>query len=224
MASNSALPRAQRWTLAGPAGAIEALLEQPTAAALRAIGVVCHPHPLYGGTFENKIVHTLARSFQELGAATLRFNFRGVGESAGQFAQGLGETDDTLAVIQAGRERFAGLPLWLGGFSFGGAVAVRAAGSTGPKLLVTVAPAVTLMNFGDIKAPGCPWLIVQGGDDELVDADAVLDWAARLNPAPTVKLLPGVGHFFHGKLRELAAVVLDFAHAQGIVRESEKSG
>jgi uncharacterized protein len=210
-------------TLAGAAGPIEALLETPTVAALRAIAVVCHPHPLYGGTLQNKVVHTVARSFQELGAATLRFNFRGVGASAGQFAEGLGETEDALAVIEAGRERFAGLPLWLGGFSFGGAVAVRAAGRAEPKLLVTVAPAVMLMNLNDIKVPDCPWLIVQGGADELVDADSVIDWAARLTPAPMVKLLPGVGHFFHGQLRELTATVLDFAHEHGHARESEKS-
>lgn len=218
------MPHAQRLTLAGPAGAIEALLETPTAEPARAFAVVCHPHPLYGGTLQNKVVHTLARSFAELGAATLRFNFRGVGASAGQFAEGVGEIEDTLAVVDAGRERFADLPLWLGGFSFGGAVAVRAAGRTEPKFLVSVAPAVKLINLSDIKVPACPWLIVQGGADEFVEADAVIDWAAQLNPAPTVKLLPGVGHFFHGQLRKLAAVVLDFAHQQGVARESEKSG
>jgi uncharacterized protein len=222
--SNRPLARGQRLTLAGPSGAIEALIETPADTEPRAFGVICHPHPLYGGALENKVVHTLARSFQELGAATLRFNFRGVGKSAGRFAEGLGETADTLAMIEAGRVRWPDLPLWLAGFSFGGAVAVRAAADAEPRLLVTVAPAVTLINLSDIRVPDCPWLIVQGGDDELVDAKKVVDWAASLEPAPQVALLPGVGHFFHGRLRQLNQVVLDFVHERALARESEKSG
>jgi alpha/beta superfamily hydrolase len=222
--SNRALARGERLTLPGPAGALEALLERPAGVMPRAVGVICHPHPLFGGTLQNKVVHTLARSFQELGAATLRFNFRGVGASAGRFADGIGETDDTLAIIEAGRARFADLPLWLAGFSFGGAVAVRAADQAAPRQLVTVAPAVMLINLNDIKVPDCPWLIVQGSDDELVAAKAVVDWAARLTPAPTLALLPGVGHFFHGRLRELSQVVNDFARERVLGRESEKPG
>jgi alpha/beta superfamily hydrolase len=222
--SNRAPGRGERLTLAGPAGELEALFEMPAAGPPRAVGVICHPHPLFGGTLDNKVVHTLARSFQELGAATLRFNFRGVGASAGQFAEGLGESDDTLAVIAQLRARLPQLPLWLAGFSFGGAVAVRAAGTAAPRQLVTVAPAVTRMNLNDIKVPTCPWLIVQGCDDELVAAPAVQAWALGLTPQPTLKLLAGVDHFFHGRLRELTQVVVDFAHEQGIARESEKPG
>jgi uncharacterized protein len=222
--SNRPLARGQRVSLAGPSGAIEALIETPPESKPLAFGVICHPHPLYGGALENKVVHTLARSFQEAGAATVRFNFRGVGKSAGHFAEGLGETADTLAVIEAGRVRWPDTPLWLGGFSFGGAIAVRAAQDSGPRLLVTVAPAVTLINLSDIKVPDCPWLIVQGSDDELVDAKKVVDWAASLQPSPEVALLPGVGHFFHGRLRELSQVVLDFVRARSLARESEKSG
>ena len=224
MESNRSLARGQRLTLAGPAGAIEALIETPADAEPAAFGVICHPHPLHGGTLENKVVHTLARSFQDLGAATIRFNFRGVGASAGRFAEGLGETYDTLAVIASGRARWPDIPLWLGGFSFGGAVAVRAASEALPRQLVTVAPAVTLINLNDIKVPDCPWLIVQGGDDELVDAKVVVDWAARLHPAPTVELLPGVGHFFHGRLRDLTQVGSNFARERVLTKESEKSG
>jgi uncharacterized protein len=222
--SNRPLPRGQRLTLAGPSGAIEALIETPADTEPRAFGVICHPHPLYGGALENKVVHTLARSFQELGAASVRFNFRGVGKSAGRFAEGLGETADTLAVIEAGRVRWPAMPLWLAGFSFGGAIAVRAAAAAEARLLITVAPAVTLINLSDIKVPDCPWLIVQGTEDELVDAKKVADWAASLAPAPRVALLPGVGHFFHGRLRELTQVVLDFVHERVLARESEKSG
>jgi hypothetical protein len=164
-------------------------------------------------------VHTLARSFQELGAATIRFNFRGVGTSAGSFANGAGESDDTLAVIKYGRERWPGAHLWLGGFSFGGAVAMRAAGPAAARFLVAVAPAVMLVEVGAIKPPAGPWLIVQGDADELVDPQRVVAWAARHAPATTVTLLPGVGHFFHGRLRELSSVVVEFARERVLGRE-----
>jgi alpha/beta superfamily hydrolase len=205
-----------RATLAGPAGAIEALIETPHDSPHTAFGVICHPHPLFGGTLQNKVVHTLARSFQELGAPTIRFNFRGVGGSAGAFADGIGETQDALHVIAEGRRRWPGAALWLAGFSFGGAVAFRAAARAGAKLLVTVAPAVRLIDLGDARVPDCPWLIVQGDADELVDAASVEEWAAALAPSPTVKMLPGVGHFFHGQLRELTSLVVDFARKRSV--------
>lgn len=213
-----------RATLAGPAGAIEALIEAPLHTPPKAFGVVCHPHPLFGGTLQNKVVHTLARSFQELGAPTIRFNFRGVGDSVGSYADGNGEAEDALAVVAEGERRWPGAAVWLAGFSFGGAVALRAAERAGAKLLVTVAPAVRLIDVSNTKTPDCPWLIVQGDMDELVEPAAVLEWAAQLRPAPTVKVMPGVGHFFHGRLRELATLVLDFAHDRGLALESEKPG
>ena len=216
MESNKPPAALLRATVAGPAGAIETLIETPGHALGRSFGVICHPHPLFGGTLQNKVVHTLARSFQELGAPTIRFNFRGVGGSAGTFDDGRGETEDALAVIAEGRRRWPGAQLWLGGFSFGGAVAFRAASRAGAKLLVTVAPAVRLIDVSGSKVPECPWLIVQGDVDELVDPASVQQWAAALVPAPIVKMLPGVGHFFHGQLRELTTLVVDFARARGL--------
>ena len=159
-----------------------------------------------------------------MGAATIRFNFRGVGGSAGSFADGIGETFDALAVIAEGRRRWPDAKVWLAGFSFGGAVAFRAAERAAAELLVTVAPAVRLIDVSEIKVPECPWLIVQGDVDEVVDAQSVLQWAQERLPAPTVKLLPGVGHFFHGRLRELSTLVVDFVHERGLARESEKPG
>jgi alpha/beta superfamily hydrolase len=208
-----------RATLAGPAGDIEALIEAPGEASPHAFGVICHPHPLFGGTLQNKVVHTLSRSFQELGAPTIRFNFRGVGRSTGSFADGIGETEDALAIVAEGRRRWPQAAVWLAGFSFGGAVAVRAAARADAQLLVTVAPAVRLIDVSDCKVPDCPWLIVQGDADELVEPAAVLQWAAQLSPAPTVKVLPGVGHFFHGQLRELTTLVVDFARERRLARE-----
>jgi uncharacterized protein len=214
---SSRLPAAvERATLAGPAGAIEALIEVPGRASPAAFGVICHPHPLFGGTLTNKVVHTLARSFQELTVPTVRFNFRGVGQSAGSFADGAGESEDALAVIAAGRQRWPGAALWLAGFSFGGAVAFRAAARAGAKLLVTVAPAVRLIDVSNIPVPDCPWLIVQGDADEVVAPQGVIGWAAECEPEPTVTVLPGVGHFFHGRLRELQSVVVEFVRAQNL--------
>jgi len=209
-------PRAERVTLEGPAGAIEALVEMPAvgpaggAAAPAGFGVVCHPHPLYGGTLDNKVVYTVARAFVELGVPTIRFNFRGVGHSAGEYDEGRGETADVLAVITYGRGRWPGAALWLGGFSFGGAVAVRAAPQARPERLVTVAPGITRVPMEGIESPDCPWLIVQGDADDVIDPAAVRAWASRQSTAPAVRVLPGAGHFFHGRLHELRSVVLDF--------------
>ena len=206
-------PQAQRLTLAGPAGALQALLEtaQPEGErAPHAFGVVCHPHPLHGGTLDNKVVWTVSRAFQQLGAPTLRFNFRGVGASEGTYDEGRGETTDALAVIAYGRQRFPGAALWLGGFSFGGVVAVRAAEQAHPARLVLVAPGITRIDAHGAAPPACPWLIVQGDADDVVPAQAVLGWARALSPAPTVRVLPGAGHFFHGRINELRDAVVDF--------------
>jgi uncharacterized protein len=196
--------------IAGPVGALEALLEPPEQGDGSAFAVICHPHPLHGGTMHNKVVHTIARALQGIGCHTLRFNYRGVGASEGSYDEGNGETLDALAAIDYGRARFPNLPLTLGGFSFGGAVAFRAAQTTAPGRLITVAPAVDRVAVSDGSRPDCPWLIVQGEADEVVDPQQVRRWAARFAPAPQLALLPGVGHFFHGALGQLKAAVLDF--------------
>jgi alpha/beta superfamily hydrolase len=171
-------------------------------------GVVCHPHPLHGGAMTNKVVHALARAMNE---PSIRFNFRGVGASGGTFDDGVGETEDALAVIEYGRSRWPGAALWLGGFSFGGGVAIRAASRTATQQLIVVAPAVRLVNVADAR-PECPILVVQGDADVTVDPDSVLGWAASLQPPAKVALLPGVEHFFHGRLNDLRDTVLSLAH------------
>lgn len=207
---------AEKATLAGPAGDIEAVFEWPGAAAApAAVMVVCHPHPLHGGTMTNKVVTTLARTAHGLGAATLRFNFRGVGASAGTHDDGRGEVDDALAAISAARQRWPDAPLWLGGFSFGGVVALRAstrAEAGRVERLVTVAPALgkAFADPDDIALPACPWLIVQGDADEVIDGALVIDWAHRIEPAARLALLPGAGHFFHGRLNDLMQQVEPF--------------
>jgi alpha/beta superfamily hydrolase len=196
-------PLAPAAFLEGPAGRLETLLEEPADGPPRYAAVVCHPHPLFGGTLHNKVVHTLAGSLRSGGAATLRFNFRGVGGSEGRHDDGVGETADTLAAVAWARSRWPSVPLLLAGFSFGAAVAIRAAAAADPLWLISVAPAVDRVSLVDLVIPRCDWLIVQGSADEIVAPESVRSWAARVAPQARVRMLPGVGHFFHGKLHEL---------------------
>ncbi len=166
----------------------------------------------------NKVVTTLARAAHALGVPTIRFNFRGVGASEGSFDAGRGEIEDALAAIAAGRQRWPAAALWLAGFSFGGIIALRVAthAAAGPVAkLVTVAPALgrDFSDPGDISVPSCPWLIVQGDADEVIDGALVIEWAGRIEPAPRLAVLPGVGHFFHGRLAELQEQVQEFLGA-----------
>lgn len=197
-------------TLHGPAGSIEALLETPREHDGSRVAVLCHPHPLYKGTMLNKVVHTLARTMNEIGMPALRFNFRGVGASEGEYGDGYGEGDDAAAVAEWARERFDGADVWLCGFSFGGMAACRAALSANPAQLLTVAPPAGRMSgILDGRQPGCPWLIVQGEDDEVVSCDEVVAWVNSLEPGPDLVVLPDVDHFFHGRLTVLRNTVLE---------------
>jgi uncharacterized protein len=202
--------------LPGPAGALEARLDFPAGPRPgvererpAAFAVVCHPHPLFGGTLTNKVVHTLAKACNDTGRPSLRFNFRGVGASAGSHDEGRGEVQDALAVIRYGRERWPGAQLWLAGFSFGAAVAVRACSDAKPAGLVAVAPAVDRLDL-EAVAPACPWLVVLGDADEVVPPQRMLDWARTLRPQPSIQVMPGVGHYFHGCLPQLRETVTTF--------------
>jgi alpha/beta superfamily hydrolase len=211
--------RAEVLTIAGPVGPLEARLEFPESSGTPLVfGVACHPHPLYGGTMDNKVTHVIARSMVECGAPTFRFNFRGAGASAGAFDNGRGEADDLVAVVAEGRRRFPGAALWLGGFSFGAFVALRGATmlaqqKTGPTRLVAVAPPVARFELGSVANPECDWMLAQGDADDVVPPDAVLAWAAAQVRQPRLHVLHGAGHFFHGKLHELKPLVVDFLRA-----------
>lgn len=165
--------------------------------------IICHPHSLFGGTMNNKVVTTLARTFGDLGLRSVRFNFRGVGRSAGSFDNGIGETDDLLAVVNWVKETYPNDKIWLAGFSFGSYVAARAAAHVVPEQLVSVAPPVVNFDFAHLPQITCPWLIVQGENDEVVSPQAVYDWYDTLNPKPVLIRMPGCSHFFHGQLMEL---------------------
>src|ERR1700721_2311400 len=194
--------RPEHVSIAGQAGALEAIVEDPGGQG-PSYGVICHPHPLYGGTMDNKVVTTVARALQETGIPTLRFNFRGVAASAGEFDQGVGETADADAVASWGAERWPGRSLVIAGFSFGGYVALRLAQRRLPRHLITIAPAIQGLAAASTAVPPCPWLVIQGDADDVVDPAAVIGWVNALDPKPRLMVLPGVGHFFHGRLGEL---------------------
>lgn len=195
--------------LPGPAGALEILAEGFNQSGRKGVAIVCHPHPLHGGTLHNKVVHYLARTLGELNFATIRFNFRGVGKSEGCFDHGNGETEDVLAIAQWVRQQFPEAPLWLAGFSFGAYVALRASQSENLGQLITIAPAVNRFDPSTIQPPHCPWLLVQGEDDDIVPLSAVTQWLDTLATRPQAIFLKGVGHFFHGQLPLLRQTLLD---------------
>ena len=211
---------ARRVSVAGPAGTIECAIDEPdgaSAGAPRGVAVLCHPHPQHGGTMDNKVVQTLARAFLQLGYRVVRFNFRGVGASAGVWDEGQGEIEDALAVIADQRAAAPGLPLALGGFSFGGYVAAQAAArlaadalSPAPvERLVLVGPATS--RFEMPARVAADTLVIHGEADDVVPLAATLDWA-RPQVLPVI-VLPGVGHFFHGQLTLLKNQVIQAWHA-----------
>ncbi len=192
----------------GPEGNLEAKLELPDGAP-RATALICHPHPLHDGTMDNKVVFTLARSFLALGAAVLRFNFRGVGASAGSYAEGIGEMQDAAAASAWLRDRWPALPLYLAGFSFGAAVAVGSTAAIRPAGLVTVALPVARLP-DEMTLPEVPWLLIHGSEDDVVALDSLIGWLNKQSPGPALEVIAGADHFFHGKLTELKNGVTRF--------------
>jgi alpha/beta superfamily hydrolase len=192
-----------RQTIAGPAGAIECAIDVPAGAAPRGTAVVCHPHPQQGGTLDNKVAQTLARAVVAVGWRSVRFNFRGVGASQGEWADGIGEIDDALAVIKA----FPDPNFMLAGFSFGAFVASHAAARLAegdkPQRLVLVGPSTQRQAMAAVPANT---LVIHGETDDVVPLSATLDWA-RPQSLPVI-VFPGVGHFFHGQLALLKNVVV----------------
>ena len=192
--------------LPGPAGRIEAALDMPGADvdARPVLAVVCHPLPTEGGSMHNKVVTMAARALREVGVATLRFNFRGVGHSEGRFDDGDGELDDLRAVAAWVREQHPPKALWLAGFSFGAWVSLRLAAELQAAALVSIAPPVgRSWDFSRIAVPASPWLVIQGEEDEIVDPQAVYAWLASLPRQPQLVRMPDTSHFFHRKLMDL---------------------
>ncbi|HEY5810602.1 MAG TPA: alpha/beta fold hydrolase [Povalibacter sp.] len=210
MSSLPQRPLIETVSIPGPAGRLEAIVETSQDVPLKGVAVICHPHPQHGGTMTNKVVHMLAKACNELGVVAVRFNYRGVGASEGSYDEGNGETDDAVAVLDWAANRWSGSSLWLGGFSFGGAVAIRAAVQRQVQRLITVAPAIQRVAVDPTNLPTCPWLLVQGDRDELVAVEEIREWVARLATPPEVVILSGVEHFFHGRMNDLRASVIEW--------------
>lgn len=197
------LTKEETQLIQGPAGQLEIAIGEPIEQDSRAIAIVCHPHPLYGGTMHNKVVTTLAKGLQCMGATVVRFNFRGVGRSVGEFDHGNGELEDLLAVVDWLVPQHPGKEIWLAGFSFGSFIAAKAATQVSATKLVTVAPPVQRFPMQDIPPIHCRWVLAQGELDDVVDPVAVFQWIETLDPKPIVLRFPEAGHFFHGQLLEL---------------------
>jgi uncharacterized protein len=200
------IAQTERLELAGPAGRIQLLRNAPEAGS-RGIAVIAHPHPLFGGTMDNKVVQTLARAFVQAGWTALRFNFRGVGASQGSYDEGRGEAEDFLAVV---RELAPQGPLALAGFSFGAYVAVQALqalwGAREVRAAVLVGTAASRFPVPPLPAESHErTLVIHGEIDDTVLLSSVLDWA-RPQSLP-VTVVPGVEHFFHGQLPLLKNLV-----------------
>jgi len=196
------------FMLDGPAGKLETISDVAMpAGARRGVAVICHPQPQQGGTMHNKVVTMTERALRELGLDTVRFNFRGTGESAGVYDDGHGEGDDLTAVVAWVRALRPHDAVWLGGFSFGGYVTLRNAMRLQANALISIAPPIGMRPLDDLVLPTCPWLLIQGEADEVVDPQAVFAWIATLKQPPELVRMPNTGHFFHRRMMDLRGAI-----------------
>lgn len=200
-------------SFSGKAGLLEGILTVPATIHSSSLAVLGHPHSLQGGTMNNKVVTTMARAFKELGIVCLRFNFRGVGLSAGTYDEGIGESDDMLELVRLWQDESQQSTFIFAGFSFGSYVAYRAAAQTPDSSLITIAPPVHHYDYKALQRQPHPWIIIQGDQDEIVPASFVEEFAQGFSPPlPVIDL--DTGHFFHGKLVELKTQLMHIIHKQ----------
>ncbi len=201
---NAELP----FLIEGPAGPLE-LLVLPAKNATSDVGIICHPHPQHGGAMTNKVVHTISRAFHNKGLHAVRFNFRGVGQSAGTFDNSRGEVDDLLAVWQWVKSVLPEARIWLAGFSFGSYIAAKGASMIACQQLFTIAPAVHHQPYQELGKIDCPWIVIQGDKDEVVPPPAVYAAvAAQSTLQPNISLYKvDASHFFHGQLIVLRTLI-----------------
>lgn len=192
-----------------------AQLHLTQASPITRIALICHPHPLFQGSMHNKVVTTLAKAYASLGIATLRFNFRGVGKSEGDYGHIDGEVEDAIAVMQYINKTLPQHVLHLAGFSFGSYVAAQVASQFPCQSLISVAPPVTHMPFDQLAKINCPWLVLMGDKDKVITVSEVEKWhqTHKLKHAPepfNLTIIPTAGHFFHGLLPNLKQLAVDF--------------
>lgn len=203
-----------QFMIDGPQGDLQAVATCPKNATDEPgiVTIVCHPHSLMGGTMNNKVVHTIARARRDQGHRVVRFNFRSVEKSQGEFAEGIGERDDLLAVMDWVRTARPHDRIWLAGFSFGGFVCAGACNLAIGKGypvddLLLIAPAVVNYDFDQLQAFQCPLTLVYGDEDEVVDFQLIYEWYSTVSTQKQVHCLQGAGHFFHGRLTELKTIL-----------------
>ncbi len=192
-------------SLSGSAGLIEAIISVPQSLASKHFALLGHPHSLQGGSMTNKVVTTLARCFRDLGIPSLRFNFRGVGQSAGVYDAGIGESEDMLACAALVQLEYPEARFVFAGFSFGSYVTYRAAGQFPHELLISIAPPVHHYDYLEFKMDAASWVIAQGEADEVVPSTEVFAFFEQHYPIAKVLHFPDTGHFFHSKLIDLKA-------------------
>lgn len=196
--------------LKGPSGMIEALSTYPQEKNSNTVGLICHPHPLHGGSMNNKVVHTVSRAFHHCGYATLRFNYRGVGASEGEYGNYSGEIDDALSIIKWIHHVLPNYKVVLSGFSFGAYVATSVSKHIKSKALITVAPAVNHKDFRTLLPINCPWLIIHGDKDELVPIQAIKEFHTLIQEPHEFKILHNSDHFFHHNLIQLRTQIEEY--------------
>jgi uncharacterized protein len=197
----------QTFLMPGPAGQLEVMTTFPESDALNGVGIICHPDPRFGGTMHNKVVTTVARGFANLRLATVRFNYRGIGASTGEYGETVGELADLHAIITWVRQVLPSQSLWLAGFSFGSYISARAAQTVKPARLISIAPPVNHYDYQQFTNISCPWLVIQGDQDEVVPCAAVQEWAKHPPSPLELVVMPGASHFFHGRLMELRDII-----------------
>lgn len=210
-------PGEHRFFFNGVIGPLEAILTVPLVRNTTCIALLGHPHSLQGGTMSNKVVTTLARGFKESGIPSLRFNFRGVGESAGVYDNGMGESEDMLILLQLWMKAFPLSRTIIAGFSFGSYVAYRVAAQVRPNLLITIAPPVHHFDYLALSPMPESWYIFQGDSDEVVPLEAVANFAEQSSPPLPIIHFPETGHFFHGNLLRLKAELIDLVNNLGLL-------
>lgn len=196
----------QEIFIAGPVGKLEAVI-QTVETPITRVGIICHPNPLQEGTMQNKVVTTVAKTFNAMGMIAVRFNYRGVGQSDGEYGAISGEVADCMAIVQWVHQQWPQAKIWLAGFSFGAYIAAEVATKVACEQLISIAPAVDRMPYKTLPTVLCPWLVIQGEDDEVVIPESVYTWFEGLKAHKTLVRLPETGHFFHGKLIDLQQVI-----------------
>ncbi len=194
----------------GPCGKLEAIIYNPEIPRTNITTIICHPNPLFQGTMHNKVVTTLSKVCETLKIHSIKFNYRGVGESDGTYGNIIGEVDDLLAVARWVQNQRPNDMLWLFGFSFGAYIAAKGATLLPCQQLVSIAPAVGKAPFDALPPITCPWIIVQGEADEVIPPQEVFTYAERRPEQPTLLKMPETSHFFHHRLIELHDNLIDY--------------